>query len=385
MIAAHEKRRGSATLIWVLAAFVISFVVWASNAPLDEIVRGPGSLVPSSKPKIVQSLEGGILDEINIVEGDTVDTVQVLARLNETQYLAEVRDFESQILTIDAQLTRLKAELELADELKLPEHFWKQDPELAASEQELFDARLFQFNSQLDAAKEQMGLAEEKVAIMKDMVDRNATPAIELLTARVAAGEARANFNEVKAAFQLDRSQEISRLVADAARLNAQVQQSRDQLARSSLKSPTDGIVNTIYTTTIGGVVRPGEPIFEIIPLNDELLVEARIQPKDIAFVTSGMSSTVKLSAYDYTIYGSLKGHVIQVSADTFEDKNAANAEPYYKVLIKLDQSSLAEKEGILEIRPGMLADAELHVGTKTVMQYIIKPIIRGSEALREP
>ncbi len=385
MKAARAKRRGGATIIWVLAALFVAFVVWANNAPLDEIVRGPGTLVPSGKPKIVQSLEGGILDEINVAEGDTVQLNQGLARLNGTRYRAEVADFESQILTIEAQLFRLNSELELHDQLELPDRFWKEDPELAASEKKLFEARKFQYVSQLDAAEQQMTLATEKVAIMQDMVDQNAMPAIDLLNARVDAGKAREKYDDVKALFQLDRSQEISRLVAELARLKAQVAQSRDQLARSELTSPTEGIVNTIYTTTVGGVVQSGEPIFEIIPLNDELLVEARIQPKDIAFVTTGMNATIKLSAYDYTIHGSLSGTVTQVSADTFEDQQSADQAPYYKVLIRIDPASFEGKSKDFSTRPGMLADAELHVGEKTVMRYIIKPLIRGSEALREP
>lgn len=385
MISAQAERRGGAWVIWILAALFVAFVTWASNAPLDEIVRGPGTLVPSGQPKVVQSLEGGILDEINVAEGDIVTVGQDLARLNSTKFQAEVNDFESQILSNEAQLLRLNAELDLIDTLELPARFWEKDPEMAASEKKLFEARKFQYISRLGAAEEQLTLATEKVEIMQNMVEQNATPAIDLLNARVDAGDARAKFDDIKAAFQLERSEEISELVAELARLRAQVKQSRDQLARSKLVSPTEGVVNKIYTTTIGGVVQPGEPIFEVIPLNDELLVEARVQPKDIAFVRTGMSVTVKLSAYDYTIYGSLKGQVTQVSADTFEDQTGANPEPYYKVLIKIDPDSLREKPEVFETRPGMLADAELHVGEKTVMRYIIKPLIRGTEALREP
>lgn len=384
MRAAATKRRGSGALIWIISAFFVAFVVWANNAPLDEIVRGPGVLVPASKPKIVQSLEGGILDELNVSEGDEVAAGEVLARLNETRYRAEVQDFEGQILAIDAQLLRLKAELKLVDDFELPERFWDADSNLAASEQSLFEARRFQFVSLLSTAKEQLSLAEEKVAIMENMVSQNAVPAIDLLNAKFEEQDARAERDKVTANHKLERSEEISRLTAELARLEAQVGQSRDQLLRSKLVSPSEGIVNTIYTTTIGGVVQPGEPIFEVIPLNDVLLVEVRIQPKDIAFVTKDMSATVKLSAYDYTIYGSLKGEVIQVSADTFEDTQSPTAEPYYKVLIEVDPDSLDERADV-EMRPGMLADAELHVGEKTVMRYLIKPLIKSTEALREP
>ncbi len=385
MKAASEKRRGSAALIWILSLFAVSFVIWANNAPLAEIVRGPGVIVPASSAQIVQSLEGGILDEINVSEGDTVEVGQVIAKLNRTKYLAEVRDFESQILTIEARLIRLQAELGGAEEIVFPATFHASNPMLVTSEENLFHSRLLKFNSEFRAAEEQLALDQERVETMEELVSQGALPALDLLDARSAATDALFARDNLVATFELERSDEISRLVSDLARLRAQVEQSKDQLVRSSLVSPTTGIVNTIYTTTVGGVVQSGEPIFEITPLNDELLVEVRIQPKDIAFLSLGMFTTIKLSAYDYTIHGSLQGEISQISADTFEDNQAPDQEPYYKVLIALDKTSLATKSDVFDVRPGMLADAEVHVGERTVMQYLLKPLIKTQEALREP
>ena len=385
MKAASEQRRGTSKLIWILAAFVIAFIVWARNAPLDEIVRGSGVLVPSSNAQVVQSLEGGILDEINVREGDKVVAGQVLAKLNETRYRAEVEDFESQIRSNSAKLARLQAELDRQTNLVLPNALSDADPELAASELQLFRARMLQFQSELADAEEQLQLRTDKVELMTGLVAKNAMPEIDLLNEKLAQGDARAARDRILAEFELQRSEEISTLVAEMARLRAQIEQSRDQLERSRLVSPSEGIVNTIYTTTIGGVVQPGEPIFEITPLNDEMLVEVKIQPKDIAFVANDMETTVKLSAYDYTVYGSLSGKIAQVSADTFEDESSPDGQPYYKVLISVDDYSFPKHDQVVEIRPGMLADAEVHVGEKTVFQYLIKPLVKSSEALREP
>lgn len=385
MRAATEKRRGGAVVIWVLAAFFAVFVIWAYNASLDQIVRGPGVLVPSKSAQVVQSLEGGIVESINVSEGDIVKKGETIAKLNETRYRAEVRDFESQIRTIDAKLLRLRAELERRSSFSLPNDIRASDPNLASSEEQLFEARLMQFNSDLAAANEQLNLESEKVALMETMVEQQALPAIELLNAKTAVNEARSHRDSLLATFSLERSDEISRLIAENARLRAQVEQSKDQLVRSSLLSPADGIVNTIHTTTLGGVVQPGEPIFEITPLNDELLVEVRIRPEDIAFVNTAMPTTIKLSAYDYTIFGSLQGQISQVSADTFEDDVGPESTPYYKVLVSIDPEALAERSDVFVIRPGMLADAEVHVGERTVMQYLLKPLIKSREALREP
>jgi len=385
MIAANAKRRGSSRIIWILSAFVIAFVIWARNAPLDEIVRGSGVLVPSSNAQVVQSLEGGILNEINVREGDRVEAGQLLAKLNETRYRAEVKDFDSQIRTISARLARMQAELDREASFALPADIRDADPELAASEEQLFEARMLQFQSDLSAAEEQLALRSDKVALMKSMVAQNAMPEIDLINEKLAEGDARSARDKLLSDFRLQRSEDISTLIADLARLRAQAEQSLDQLERSQLLSPVDGIVNTIYTTTIGGVVQPGEPIFEITPLNDELLVEVKIQPKDIAFITNDMRSTVKLSAYDYTIYGSLSGKISQVSADTFEDEGSQDGQPYYKVLISVDEYAFPKRDDEIEIRAGMLADAEVHVGEKTVMQYLVKPLVKSSEALREP
>lgn len=381
----EKRRRGSATLVWVLAAFVLIFSIWAYNAPLDQIVRGNGALVPSSNNQIVQSLEGGILEEIVVREGDFVEAGQVIARLNETRYQADVTDFEGQILAIEVRLARLRAELDEAEEFSLPEEVWEADANIAESEERLFEARQFQYETAVSAAEDMVQLDTRELELVANMVERNAMPAIELLKAETAALDSQTELNRLIADYRLERADEISTLLAELSRLEAQIQQSRDQLDRSTLTSPADGVVNTIYTTTIGGVVQSGEPIFEITPQNDELLVEVRIRPEDIAFIATGMDATIKLTAYDYTVYGSLSGAVSQVSADTFEDEQSASSEPYYRVLVSVDPESLAEQEGVFEIRPGMLATTELHVGQRTVMQYLLTPLIKSSEALREP
>jgi len=307
---ATAKMRGGGVLVWVLTALVIAFVIWARNAPLDEIVRGSGEMVPSSQAQVVQSLEGGILDELRVAEGDNVEQGQTIASLSKTRYLAEVRDLESQILTIEAKLLRLRAELDGINDFALPARFRQADASLSMSEEQLFKARQLQHQSERSAAEAQVTLTSEKVGLLEEMVNQGAVPPIDLLNAKVAAEDALAERNTLVSRFALERSDEISALVADLARLEAQISQSRDQLERSDLVSPVDGVVNKVLTTTLGGVIQPGEEIFEIIPRGDQ---------------------------------------------------------------------------GVIELRPGMQAEAEVHVGEKTVMQYLITPLVKSQEALREP
>ena len=188
-------------------------------------------------------------------------------------------------------------------------------------------------------------------------------------------------------ATELDRAQEYSDVLKELSTLRQNLKASTDQLDRTLLRSPMRGIVNNLSVTTIGGVVRPGEEILQIIPLDEELFVEARVKPEDIAGVRRGQAATVKLSAYDYTIYGTLKGEVKLISADTFKDDRARDpdGDPHYKVTLAVDTEHLTLRQSELEIRPGMQASVELHTGSKTVLQYLLKPLYKSKEAFREP
>jgi len=185
--------------------------------------------------------------------------------------------------------------------------------------------------------------------------------------------------------YELDLAEEYSEALRKLASLRQELRLAQDQLNRTIITAPMSGIVNSLAVTTIGGVVRPGEEIFEIIPLGEELFVEARVNPKDIASVQPGQDATIKLSAYDYTIYGALKGKVDFVSADTFEDDRNPRAEPFYRVTVRVDRSGFTQRQQSIEIRPGMRATAELQTGSKTVLNYLLKPLYKSREAFREP
>jgi len=221
--------------------------------------------------------------------------------------------------------------------------------------------------------------------VMEDLLAREIAALVEVTRARNANADAEIRHDEIVTGAELARAKDYSDTLQELATLRQNLRVAQDQLNRTIITSPMRGIVNNMAITTIGGVVRPGEEMFQIIPLDDELFIEARVRPEDIANIIPGQAATIKFSAYDYTIYGSLSAEVFLISADTFPDERRADLPPHYKVTLRVALDDLDERQRQIEIRPGMLATVELHTGAKTVLQYLTKPLYRGREALREP
>lgn len=371
--------------VWLIAACFLALGYWSSQAVLDEIVRGPGKIVPSSRTQIIQSLEGGILAKVDATEGQIVNAGAVLVRLDQTKSIGALEELEGQIATFEAKLVRLEHELKNQDELNFPSNLETADASLLDSERQLFRARTAEHVNALASIEEAIDLQLTEVNILSGMVNSGLTPRLELLNAQQQLSDLTAERSKLVADYTLSRAQEHTETLAELKTHQANLGTRKDQLLRTNLISPVRGIVNKVNITTIGGVIGPGDPILEVTPLDDELRVEAKVAPKDIAFVSPGMNAAVKFSAYDYTIYGSFPGKVVHISADTFEDEQTRDADPYYKVLIALNSSTLFSDQETLEIRPGMIADAELQVGQKTVLNYLLKPLFKTTEAFREP
>lgn len=372
--------------VWLIAATLGVFLLWANFAWVDEIVRAPGQVVSSSRPQIIQNLEGGILAELNVAEGDIVQAGQTLARLQGTLYQASVDDLTDQIAALDIRRLRLEAEATGKEEFAVSAEDAARVPEIVASERSLLLARQTDFEARRSGAKAVLEQAAKELDMTQRMFDRDVAPEIEVTRARKAKSDAEARLNEVLTTTDLDRAAEYSKTQGELASLRQKLRLSQDQLSRTVLVAPMRGVVNRLAITTIGGVVRPGEEILEIIPLNEALFIEAKVKPADIASVRQGQEATIKLSAYDYTIYGTLKAAVQFISADTFKDERSSdpNGDPHYKVTLRVDTAKLTDRQATLEIRPGMQADVELLTGGKTVLTYLTKPLWRGSEAMTE-
>ena len=383
----NGRLRGPSLMVWLCAASVWIFILWAAFAWIDDIVRAPGEFISTSRPQIIQNLEGGILAELLVQEGDVVARGDVLARLHDTRFNSEVADLQDQIAGLEVRQLRLEAELAGQFDFVVPEVLAARAGEMVASERALLRARQEDFVKRSEGAKRVMQQSAEEKRLLEGLLDKKIVALIEVTRARKAHADAEKRYDEIVTQAELERAEAYSETLKELATLRQNLRASQDQLNRTVLQSPMRGVVNNLNVTTIGGVVRPGEEILEIIPLDEEMFVEARVEPRNIANIRRGQEATIKLTAYDYTIYGTLKGRVDFISADTFKDERARDpdGDPHYKVSLRVDMSALTPRQAGIEIRPGMQAEVELHTGEKTVLQYLLKPLYKSQQALREP
>ena len=379
--------RGPSLTIWLCAGTVWLFIIWAAYAWIPEIVRADGEVISSSRPQIIQNLEGGILADLNVVEGDVVSQGDILARLHDTKFQSSVDELRDQIAALEIRRLRLEAEMVGENEFSVkPEHLAR-SPDIVASEMALLRARQLDFSSRRQGAQRILEQAQAETELLENMLKKKVVALIEVTRARKVLADAQVKLDEILTHSELELSNEYSDTLKELATLRQNLRASQDQLNRTVLQSPMRGVVNNVSVTTIGGVVRPGEEILQIILLDEELFVEARVKPENIANIRPGQEATIKLSAYDYTIFGTLKGRVDVISADTFKDERtrAEDGNAHYKVRVRVDMEGLTDKQARIEIHPGMQAQVELHTGEKTVMQYLLKPLYKSREAFREP
>lgn len=384
LVTSGGRVRKSRRVIWLIALAVSVFFVWSAYAPLDEIVRGVGRVVPTMQNQVVQNLEGGIVDDIFVVEGDTVEAGQLIVKMDETRFQSAYQELLDQRQALTLRLARLSAERDMSFSFAPAAELADQAPQYAASEAELFQARREELRSTLENLQEAIDLKTREVDMLRPMAERRAIPEIELVRAEQAAVDVRSRLATVQSEFETSRAQEYSEVLLNLRQVEEQIRTRQDQLTRTDVRSPVRGIVNKVLATTIGGVVQPGEPLVEILSLDEQLRIEGRVDPRDIGFVFVGMPATIKLTAFDFSIYGMLRGRVVHVGADTVVDEAQREPRPYYEVYVELENTTLEGPLGTVEIRPGMQAEIELESGQKTVLQYLLKPLLKTTEALTE-
>ncbi|SDQ70319.1 HlyD family efflux transporter periplasmic adaptor subunit [Pseudomonas sp. B21-012] len=364
-------------LLWLLLACILIAIAWAAWAELDEVTRGDGRVVPYSRIQKIQSLEGGILDRLLVKEGDLVEVGQPLVRLDETRFLTNVQESTNQADGLRAAIARLDAEVLGKERIEFGPGVDPDSP-LARSERELFKSRRGKLLENTRSIQAQIRLAQSQLDLVRPLVAKRAVSQMEALKLSQDIATLNGKLTELKNTYFQDAYTERSQRKADLSALEPIIQQRQDQLRRTEILSPVRGRVNTVLINTRGGVIQPGEAIMEVIPVEERLLVEARIKPRDVAFLVPGMPAKVKITAYDFSIYGDLKGTLEQISADTIEEDTPRGKESYYQVLIKTDGSQLKKGDEVLPIIPGMVAEVDILSGKRTVLNYLIRPLVKA-------
>ncbi|MDB5979598.1 MAG: Type secretion rane fusion protein HlyD [Pseudomonas sp.] len=422
-VAAQDSPRGSRMTVWIAAALIIAALVWAKFAVLEEVTMGEGKAIPSSKVQVIQNLEGGIVTEIFVREGQMVNKGDTLLRLDDTRFLSNKGESEADRYALVAQVERLSAEAE-GRPFKLSPEVISKAPQVAADELSLYDSRqrrltsekatlnqqllqktqeLAEFRSKQDQYRNSLGLLQQEMNMSAPLVGTGAVSPVEILRLKRSAVEVRgsldattlaipraeAAINEIKSkvqesefVFRSDASKDLNEKRTDLSKLTATSIAIDDRVSRTTVVSPVHGIIKTMKVNTIGGVVQPGSDMVEVVPLEDNLLIEAKVRPQDVAFLHPGQPAMVKFSAYDYTIYGGLKAKLELISADTITDDKGNS---FYLIQVRTDKNHLGKDDKPLLIIPGMVATVDIITGEKSVMDYLLKPVLKAhTEAMRE-
>jgi adhesin transport system membrane fusion protein len=430
--AAVELRtpRTSRMLLLTALGLLVTFVIWAHFAVLDEVKRGNGKVVPSRQTQVVQSLEGGIISELLVQEGSIVDKDQPLARIEDTNFASQFGEIRERRGAMAARVIRLEAETQGLKDFTFPEELNRVAPRAVMTERSVFDSHMRKLAQDIDVIQQQetqklkeieelrasetrfaetLVLLNRETALTRKLYEQKVVPEIEMLRSDrqatdmrgqlavvratmvktdAAVQEAHSRLLNISTAFRSQAEDDLAKSRGDLAVLDENIKSAQDRVRRTELRSPVHGVVNKLNVTTIGAVVAPGASLMEIVPLDDTLLVEGRIRPQDIAFIRPDHEAVIKLSAYDSSTYGSLHGKVERISADTITDEKGdknERGETFYRVMVRTEKNHLGTTEHPLPIIPGMVATVEILTGQKSVLDYLIKPArTLRDEALRE-
>lgn len=410
--------------LWAILGFFIIMITWASLADIDEVTRGDGKAIPSSRLQKIQNLEGGIVAEVFVHEGEVVKAGAPLLRLDDTRFRSNAGESEADRLALEARIQRLTAQLDDKETLTLSPDILEKSPDIANGEMELFASVNKRIQSELSGLNEQLvqkkqelldyqakgsqyrrslSLLQQEISMSEPLVAKGAISKVEVLRLRrsevetrgqlesvtlavpraeAAIKEIESKINETRGRYRSEALSQLNEARTDLSKIEASGKAIEDRVNRTLVTSPVRGIVQQLMVNTIGGVIQPGNDLVEIVPLDDTLLVEAKIRPQDIAFLRPGQEAIVKFTAYDYTIYGGLKAKLEQISPDTVTDKEGKS---FYVIRLRTEKNHLGSDEKPLIIIPGMVASVDIITGKKTVLSYLLKPILRAkAEAFRE-
>ena len=419
----EDSPRATRVTVWVACVLLLVALVWARFAVLEEVTTGEGKAIPSSKVQVIQNLEGGIVSEILVREGQVVDKGTVLLRLDDTRFRSNKGESEADRLALTARVERLSAEAE-GREMALPEEITREAPQLAEDELSLYRARaqrldseqrilseqlrqktqeLAEFRSKSQQYRSSLGLIQQELNMSQPLVKAGAISQVEILRLQRSAVETRGELqatnlaipraesavmeierkmDESRLSFRSDAIKELNEARTELSKITSTSKAIDDRVSRTTVVSPVHGVIKQLKVNTIGGVVQPGSDLVEVVPLEDSLLIEARIRPQDVAFLHPGQKAMVKFTAYDYTIYGGLRAGLELISADTITDEEGKS---FYLIQVRTEKSHLGKDDHPLLIIPGMVATVDIITGEKSVLDYLLKPVLKArQEAMRE-
>jgi membrane fusion protein, adhesin transport system len=386
-----DERDASRMLVWVTAATLLLGLIWAGFFSLDEITRGQGKIIPSSREQVIQSLDSGILREMLVREGDVVEKDQILLQMDDARSGAGYREANEKYLSLLAIAARLRAESS-DSALKFPPEL-KEEAQLIKQETQAYKARKKALMESLEAVDASLAAITREITLTAPLVKGGVMSEVELLRLKRQQADLMGQRAERKNRYITDANTELTRVSSELSQTKESASAREDAYLHTTIKSPMKGVVKNVQVTTVGGVIQAGQPILEIVPTEDEMLVEAYVKPSEVAFLKVGQKAVVKLTSYDFNKYGGLDGELEHLSPDTLKDERqqrkpgatpADMEEGFYRILVRIKDPNLVRKGLKIEPTPGMTATVEIRTGQKTVLEYLFRPLQNVSQALRE-
>lgn len=373
----------SSRIIWTFLILLVSLLAWSYFAELVEVSTGTGKVVPTSREQVIQSLEGGIISELFVREGDIVESGQILAQLDLTKTEANVGESAARYRAALASIARLEAEVNQT-KLVFPEELASY-LHLIETETRLYETRQQGLDESIVGLRQALGLIQDELNITRSLAQEGAASNVDVLKLQRQVSEIKLKITDRRSEYMVQAREELAKAKAEADSLESVIKGRTDSLSRLTLRSPVRGIVKDVAVTTRGGVIPPNGELMQIVPLDDQLLIEARISPRDVAYIYPGQEAKVKITAYDYSVFGGLDGEVTLISPDTIQDEVKPEVY-YYRVFIRTQTDALVNESGAsFPIVPGMIATVDIKTGEKTVFDYLMKPFNRAKEeAMRE-
>ncbi|HBU9892925.1 TPA: HlyD family efflux transporter periplasmic adaptor subunit [Citrobacter freundii] len=372
----------SSLVVWSVVSMLVVFIAWAGWFQLDEVTTGSGKVVPSSHEQVIQSLEGGIIHKLLVQEGDIVERGQQVAQLDRTKTESSVLESESRLNAALATASRLTAEVN-GTELTFPAEL-DDDVDLVRQETALFTSRRESLEKGVAGLRQGMALIQRELALTQPLVKQGAASNVEVLRLQRQKNELDNKVTEMQNQYVVRAREELAKANAEIEAQRSVMKGREDSLTRLTFNAPVRSIVKDIDVTTVGGVIPPNGKLITLVPLDDQMVIEAKISPRDVAFIHPGQKALVKITAYDYSIYGGLQGEVTMISPDTIQDDVKRDVY-FYRVYIRTNTNHLENKQGKeFPIFPGMIATVDIKTGSKSILDYLLKPLNKAKEALRE-